>query len=117
MSVAGQVCRLAEKGCTAIGTLISLQSIEAARRRYAILDPVEANGEDLPFDDDSFNLITSIGSLEHYINPEIGLREILRVAKPGAKIFIILPNSYFLFDILAVTFTGGCKERRLQIQE
>ena len=107
----------AEHGCIATGTDISQQAIETAKRRFPHLEFIEANGEDLPFDSNSFDYVTALGSLEHYLNPEIGLSEILRVAKPDAKICIVLPNYYFLFNILAVTFTGDHLFGQWQIQE
>ncbi|MBW1723704.1 MAG: class I SAM-dependent methyltransferase [Deltaproteobacteria bacterium] len=107
----------AERGCQAIGTDISPQAIRTAEERYPHIEFVEANGEDLPFADNSFDYVTALGSLEHYLIPEIGLREILRVARPDAKICIVLPNRYFLFNILAVTFTGDHHFGQWQIQE
>lgn len=59
-----------------------------------------ANGEDLPFANESFDLVTNIGSLEHFMHPLIGVQEIYRVIKPGGFAAIYLPNSYYLVDIV-----------------
>ncbi|MFA5351009.1 MAG: class I SAM-dependent methyltransferase [Candidatus Omnitrophota bacterium] len=52
-----------------------------------------ADGQRIPFQDKQFDYVTCLGSLEHYLDPELGIREIARVAKDDAKFCIILPNS------------------------
>jgi ubiquinone/menaquinone biosynthesis C-methylase UbiE len=59
-----------------------------------------------PYPANSFDLVTCIGSLEHYPDPEKGLAEIHRVLKPGGKAFIYVPNLFFLGYILLVWRTG-----------
>jgi len=104
---AGMVVNIAvERGCKATDVDISSKAIETARRRFPSLEFILANGENLPFEDNHFAYVTSLGTIEHYLNPEKGLKEILRVAKPQAKICIVLPNYYFLFNILSVAFTS-----------
>jgi ubiquinone/menaquinone biosynthesis C-methylase UbiE len=50
---------------------------------------VEGSALDLPFDADTFDLVYSVGSLKHWPDPELGLRECARVAKPGARLFVM----------------------------
>ncbi len=52
-----------------------------------------ADGQRIPFKDRQFDYVTCLGSLEHYLDPELGIREIVRVAKDDAKFCLILPNS------------------------
>jgi len=52
--------------------------------------------ETLPFDDDMFDVVTCLGSLEHFVDPQNSLREMARVAKPGAVFVILVPNKDFL---------------------
>ena len=52
--------------------------------------------ETLPFDDGVFNLVTCLGSLEHFVDPVNSLREMVRVAKPDAAFVILVPNKDFL---------------------
>ncbi len=61
--------------------------------------------EDLPFDDGKFDLLTCLGSLEHFVEPVVALREMARVAKPDAKFLILVPNADFLTRKLRL-FTG-----------
>lgn len=65
------------------------------------LDPariVGATGEDIPFDDNSFDIVYSSNVLEHTADPEKVLREALRVVKPGGIVQIVCPNYLSYFD-------------------
>ena len=44
--------------------------------------------EDLPFADRQFDAVLSIGGFNHFNDPEASLREMVRVAKPGAPVVI-----------------------------
>lgn len=52
--------------------------------------------EKLPFDDAQFDLVSCLGSLEHFVEPVVALKEMARVAKPGARFLILVPNADFL---------------------
>lgn len=57
------------------------------------------DGECLPFAANSFDYVTHIGSLEHYINPLAGAREIARVLKKDGQACVLLPNAFGLLGI------------------
>lgn len=57
---------------------------------------VAGSGEGLPFADASFDYVTCIGSLEHFLDMEAGVREMARVLKPGGTAMILVPNTYSL---------------------
>lgn len=65
----------------------------------------EGNAEDLPYNDESFDSISCIGSLERMINQPQALKEQLRVAKPNARFCYMVRNSehfiwkYFLHPL------------------
>ena len=42
----------------------------------------------LPFVDDSFDLALSITSIKHWPDPVQGMREVLRVLRPGGRFFV-----------------------------
>ena len=44
--------------------------------------------EELPFRDREFDAVLSIGGFNHFKDPEVALREMARVAKPGAPVVI-----------------------------
>jgi len=45
-------------------------------------------GEELPYDDDSFDLVISLGALEHVHDFDAAMRELNRTIKPGGHVFI-----------------------------
>lgn len=66
-----------------------------------------SDGERLPLSNNSVDYVTHIGSLEHYIEPEAGMREIARVLKPNGVACVLVPNSFGLFvNIKHVLQTG-----------
>ena len=75
------------------GLDISDIAVSIAKGRSQKAGFVVADGQKIPFKDKSFDYVTCLGSLEHYLDQELGLREICRVAKDNAKFCIVLPNS------------------------
>jgi ubiquinone/menaquinone biosynthesis C-methylase UbiE len=57
---------------------------------------VNHEAEELPFDDCSFDMITSYDSMEHVENPKKVLSESARVLKKGGRMFIVVPPIYDL---------------------
>jgi SAM-dependent methyltransferase len=56
------------------------------------LELFKAIGEVVPFRDSSFDRVLCQSSLDHFANPEKGLREIARILKPGGLAVIGLVN-------------------------
>ena len=50
------------------------------------------DAERLPFQDDTFDVVWSSGSIEYWPNPVDALRECRRVAKPGGQVLVVGPN-------------------------
>lgn len=74
----------------------------AVRKGAAHAQPssfIIGDGEHLPLASNSFDYVTHIGSLEHYINPLAGVREIARVLKADGKACVLLPNAFSLLGI------------------
>ena len=66
-----------------------------------------ADGEWLPYADASFDYVTSIGSLEHYLHPLQGVREMARVLAPDGLALVLLPNTFsLLHNVWAALRTG-----------
>ncbi|MEA3377653.1 MAG: methyltransferase domain-containing protein, partial [Chloroflexota bacterium] len=57
--------------------------------------------------DNAFHYVTNLGSLEHYPDIPRGVREMVRVLKPDGRAAILLPNSYYLADILWQVWRTG----------
>lgn len=71
--------------------LVALNGLAPER----ILDAV---GESLPFEDDSFDIVYSTNVLEHVRQPAQVLDEALRVLRPGGVLQFIYPNFHSFFD-------------------
>lgn len=87
---------LAERGASVSGIDISSRAVEQACMRLPEGDIREGIAEVLPFGDSSFDLVTCMGSLEHFLDQPGALAEMRRVAKPDASFLILVPNSGFL---------------------
>lgn len=103
----GWLLREAEKyGLKTHGLDISSEAVKRAKKIAPNSAIVSGDGENLPWPDDYFDYVASLGCLEHYINPDNGAGEIHRVLNAGGTAVIILPNRYQLGDILKALFTG-----------
>jgi|Deesub1362B_J571_1020462.scaffolds.fasta_scaffold02302_6 ubiquinone/menaquinone biosynthesis C-methylase UbiE len=94
---------IGERGFNVIGMDISIPNIIAAKeiikKRDLKIDFIIGDGENLPFEDKSFDLVVASHVLEHLPNIEKSLREIKRVAN---KAIIAVPTCLGLssFSIL-----------------
>ena len=59
---------------------------------------INAMGENIPFIDDTFDVVFSTNVLEHVKDPVKVLSEALRVLKPGGILQIIYPNYHSYYD-------------------
>lgn len=95
------------KGLTPFGLDISSVALKKSKKENPDRKLVHGNGESLPFENNSFDYVICLGSLEHFINPEFGVQEIARVLKPGGKSAIMLPNSHHIQAIYNVYKMGS----------
>jgi SAM-dependent methyltransferase len=84
------------RGASISGVELSVKAAEVCRRRFPRADIRCGPAETLPFDKGSFDLITCMGSLEHFLDKPKALSEMRRVARPGAEFVILVPNAGFL---------------------
>lgn len=87
---------LARRGAIVSGIDISSRAVELARARLPDSDIREGVAETLPFEDGSFDLVTCMGSLEHFIDQPGAIAEMRRVASEDAHVLILVPNAGFL---------------------
>ncbi len=73
-----------------VGIDVSTFQLTGCHRRNSGRDLrlVLGEAESLPFRDHGFDAILSIGGFNHFHDPEASLREMVRVARPGATIVI-----------------------------
>lgn len=84
------------KGCSVAGVDLSAKAIAICAERLPQGTFFAQPAETLPFADRTFDVITCLGSLEHFVDPVSSLQEMARVAKADAKIILLVPNKDFL---------------------
>ncbi|HXF28508.1 MAG TPA: bifunctional 2-polyprenyl-6-hydroxyphenol methylase/3-demethylubiquinol 3-O-methyltransferase UbiG [Chlamydiales bacterium] len=95
---------LALNGCDVSGIDISANSLEIARQYDATkkVRYVVANAYELPFHDESFDVVCAMDVLEHVEKPEQLIHEAARVLKPGGLFFFHTFNRNFLSYLVAI---------------
>lgn len=99
------------------GVDISTMALRLSQIRIPQANVYRCDGIALPFPDNTFDYITNLGSLEHYTDIPLGIREMVRVLKPEGKAAILLPNSYYLVDILWDVWRTGYGPSHRQLLE
>jgi len=69
-----------------------------------------SEGENLNFAGSTFDYITCLGSLEHFLDMNKGLQEMRRVAKEDAVFCIMVPNSNYIFWKISGKFGTGQRD-------
>ncbi len=101
----GEVVSLVrQRGLEAHGIDISYHAAQRARQAGHICTGA---GEALPYAGGSFDYLTNVGSLEHFLNPAQGVREMVRVLRPGGRAFILVPNTFSLSTNIWHAFRTG----------
>lgn len=74
-----------------LGLDLSPEMIARAEERNAALPNLryrEGDALNLPLDTESVDMVVSVGSIKHWPDRALGLAEVLRVLKPGGKLYI-----------------------------
>jgi ubiquinone/menaquinone biosynthesis C-methylase UbiE len=102
-------------GAHAYGIDLTSEAIENTRHRLMIegLRPYDlqvADAENIPYPDNSFDLVYSWGVIHHSPDTQRCLEEIVRVTKPGGTVKLMIYHRYSLFALyrylLAAFFKG-----------
>jgi SAM-dependent methyltransferase len=80
------------------GVDISEQAVEFCRRR-GLVSVKQGAIEALPYDDQSFDLVTALDVLEHLDDDGAGLREMRRVLRPHGALLLFVPAFMFLWGV------------------
>lgn len=97
----------AARGIRAHGLDLSLNALRQGRRAPTPGLLVAGNGQRLPYPDNSFTVVSNIGSLEHYVDVEAGIREMSRILAPGGRAFVLVPNTFSLTYNIWIAFRKG----------
>lgn len=79
----------ADLGARVSGIDASVALLDVARNRLPNAHLAHGDLEELPFDDNSFDVVTGFNSFQFAANPTIALQEARRVTKAGGKVFVV----------------------------
>ena len=80
---------LMKRGCSVAGIDLSEEMLTIARRKTASANFQLANAEALPFDDATFDAVTSAFGIRNFVHLDKGLAEMARVLKSGGRMVIL----------------------------
>jgi demethylmenaquinone methyltransferase/2-methoxy-6-polyprenyl-1,4-benzoquinol methylase len=83
------LARNAGDGARVVGLDFSPQMLEVARRAHPGIEFIEGDALNLPFEDSGFDAATIAFGLRNLADPVQGLREMLRVVKPGGRAVVL----------------------------
>lgn len=81
--------KLFDQGCAVTGVDLSEEMMDIARQKVPEATYILANAEHLPFEDSTFDAVACAFGVRNFVHLEVGLREMLRVLKPGGKLVIL----------------------------
>ena len=108
------------RGAQVAGVDLSENAIKLCQKALPEGNFHACSAEQLPFDNDVFDLVTCLGSLEHFLNPKSAIEEMIRVAKTDASFVILVPNKDFLTRKLGLysgTYQVDAKEDVRTLEE
>lgn len=91
-----------EKGARTAGIDISSKAVDICKNNLPKGEFFVGRAETLPFTDGRFDIVTCLGSLEHFVDKLAALGEMVRVAKPNARFLILVPNDGFYLRRLGI---------------
>jgi ubiquinone/menaquinone biosynthesis C-methylase UbiE len=109
---------IAERGAITTGIDISQVALDVCRSAVPEAELHCGPAERLPFADRQFDFISCLGALEHFLDIEASLQEMIRVAKPNASFLLLVPNAGFLPSRLGLykgTLQAAVKEQALSL--
>src|SRR3979409_1384478 len=83
------LARRSGPGGRVVGLDFSPQMLEIARREHPGIEFIEGDALKLPFEDGSFDASTIAFGLRNLADPVNGLREMLRVVRPGGRAVVL----------------------------
>jgi len=86
--------------CKLTGIDLNKRYIELASERVPKAKLIEGNVEQLPFPDESFDIVFAVGVLMYLKNDREAAKEISRVTKKGGYVLISVPNYWMLHLLL-----------------
>jgi ubiquinone/menaquinone biosynthesis C-methylase UbiE len=94
----GFVRELARAGAVVTGCDFSMAALRVGQPKLLAMNGtaraglIQGDAQSLPFSSESFDVVVSCETIEHVPDVRAALREMWRVARPGAKLFLTTPN-------------------------
>lgn len=87
------------------GVDVDERSLSQCRQRFPQARFEACGPFELPFPDDQFDVVFATEVIEHVLDPERWLRELLRVLRPGGRLQVSTPNyGDFVLPLVESTF-------------
>jgi SAM-dependent methyltransferase len=83
---------LSQRGVDAIGVDASSSGVEQCHSLGVRAQCLDVSTDGLPFDDDAFDVVISLETFEHLMNPFYSLQEVRRVLRPSGRFISSVPN-------------------------
>lgn len=96
-----------QQGIKAHGIDLSYNALHYGKYIQQSHNLVTANSQDLPYANNSFAVISNIGSLEHYVDMDRAVQETARVLNSTGRAYILVPNTFSLFTNIWIGFRQG----------
>ncbi len=93
---------LNNQGCYTVGCDPITQAVKMAHKINPSNKIIQASANNLPFSEESFDLITAISLIEHLEEPDVELffHSAYNILRPGGFIFLITPNYFSPFRLI-----------------
>lgn len=91
----GHSALFARYGASMTSLDLTIERAQATAKKFKILKAndciaMQGDGENLPFDKETFDIVYSNGVLHHTNETEVAIKEVYRVLKPGGRAIIML---------------------------
>ena len=94
-----------ERGGIPAGIDLSEKAVDICKSIITDGEIHAGSAEALPFKNQRFHIVTCLGALEHFIDPQKALQEMKRIARDDAVFLLLVPNKDFLTRKLGL-FSG-----------
>ncbi len=95
---------------SSVGRIIGVDVISIQRAERSVgkdhFDFVRADAGNLPFSDESFDIVTAFEVLEHFPDDYLACREVARVLKSSGRFILSVPNKWWVFESHGATVPG-----------
>lgn len=87
---------VSERGGNIAGIDISYKAINICKTILPDGEFYIGTAETLPFEDKRFHIVSCLGAIEHFLDPQVALKEMVRIARDDATFLLLVPNKDFL---------------------